>query len=80
MSRRQVSRQKIRGGGEGSMMFGDPRLEWRISDVEKRSREAMSRLHEVDSLRSHVDRLERAVRELRAEVTRLRDESQTDAS
>lgn len=55
-------------------MFSDPRTEWRIADVERKAGRAESRLHELDSLRSDVARLERSNGELGSEVARLRDE------
>lgn len=41
-------------------MFADPRIEWRINDVERKAERAESRLYELDSLRSDVAGLERA--------------------
>ena len=46
--------------------------EWRIDDIERRANEARGRLHEIDSLRSYVDRLERSLLEARSETDRLR--------
>lgn len=48
--------------------------EWRINDIERDASEAKRRLHELDSLRSGLDSVERAVRETRAEADGLRDE------
>lgn len=50
-------------------------FEWRLNDVErdaKQGAEAYRRIHEIDSLRSDVDGLERANGELRSEVAWLR--------
>lgn len=46
--------------------------EWRIRDVEQKAERANSRLYELDALRSDVDRLERANRELCSCVDGLR--------
>lgn len=46
--------------------------DWRIDDIERTARRAESRLHEVDSLRVSVDRLERENRELSSCVDGLR--------
>lgn len=46
--------------------------EWRIRDVEQKAERAAGRLHEIDALRSDVDRLERSVREANAEADGLR--------
>ena len=49
-------------------------FEWRIQDIERKADEANRRIYEIGTLRSHVDSLEHANRELCAEVTRLRFE------
>lgn len=49
-------------------------FDWRIQDIERTANEAKNRLHEIDSLRGDVGRLECAVRETRAEADGLRDE------
>jgi ubiquinone biosynthesis protein UbiJ len=46
--------------------------EWRIQDVERKAENANRRLYELDSLRSDVDRLECANRELCSQVDGLR--------
>lgn len=46
--------------------------DWRIDDIERKAQRAESRLHEVDSLRVSVDRLERENREIRSCVDGLR--------
>ena len=51
-------------------------FEWRIQDIERTANRAEGRLHELDSLRSNVDSLERTVRELRAEIDGLCTELQ----
>ena len=51
-------------------------FEWRRQDIERKSDEANRRLHEIDSLRGDVGRLECANRELRTEVDGLRTELQ----
>ena len=54
--------------------------EWRIDSIEQSAHRAERRLHELDSLRSDVDSLERALRESRSEVDALRDELRTTNS
>ena len=51
--------------------------EWRIRDIENKAQQAISRLYELDTLRSDVGSLEHSNRELRSEVARLRSELQT---
>ena len=51
-------------------------FEWRLSDIERSAKRAEDRLYELDSIRSDVDSLEHAVRELRTEVDGLRNELQ----
>jgi predicted nucleic acid-binding Zn-ribbon protein len=46
--------------------------EWRINDIERAANEANRRLHELDTLRSNVDRVECALRASRAEADGLR--------
>lgn len=46
--------------------------EWRINDIEQKAERACRSLHEVDSLRGDVARLEYAVRALRTESDELR--------
>ena len=46
--------------------------DWRIDEIERTAKRAESRLHEMDSLRVHVDRLERENRELGSCVDGLR--------
>lgn len=50
--------------------MGNP-FDWRISDIEQKANNAERRLHELDSLRSNVDSLERANWELSARVAEL---------
>lgn len=52
--------------------------EWRLRDIEQKADRANSRLYEIDSLRSDLDRLERAVRDLSAMVDGLRNELQAN--
>lgn len=52
-------------------------FEWRIRDIEQAANEAKRRLHELDTLRSDVDRMEHTLRETRTETAGLRDELQT---
>lgn len=54
--------------------MADIRDEWRIQDVERKADRAVSRLYELDSLRSDVGGLERANGALRSEVDGLRNE------
>lgn len=51
--------------------------EWRLRDLEDATKEATRRLHEIDSLRSDVGRLECALRDSRAEVDGLRAQLET---
>ena len=51
-------------------------FDWKIQDIERTANEAKNRLHEVDSLRGDVGRLEHSLREVRAEVDWLRNELQ----
>lgn len=60
-----------------SMMFSHPLTEWRIADVERKAEQAISRLYEIDALRSNVDRLEHSLREASAEVNGLRYQLET---
>lgn len=57
------------------MRFADIRTEWRVDKIEQDiSRKAES--HEVSSLRSDVDRLERSNRELSSTLEELRNQIQ----
>lgn len=51
--------------------MGDIRDEWRIQAIERKADSAERRLHELDSLRSDVRRLESANQELERKVDRL---------
>lgn len=51
-------------------------FEWRIQAIEHKADEANRRLYEIDSLRSDVGRLERALGEFRTECDGLRYELQ----
>lgn len=55
--------------------FSDPRIEWRINDIESSLR-GKADSHEMHSLRSSVDSLERTVREACADIAWLRGELQ----
>jgi len=58
------------------MRFADIRTEWRVEQIESTiSRKADS--HEVSSLRSDVDRLERSNRELSSALDELRNQIQS---
>lgn len=59
------------------MRYSHPLEEWRIADVERKAEAAHSRLHEVSSLRSDVDRLEHSLREARSEIDGLRAQLET---
>lgn len=48
--------------------------DWRINDIERTANEAKNRLHELDSVRGDVARLECSLRDSRAEVDELRSE------
>lgn len=41
---------------------------WKLQDIERKAEDALRRLHELDSLRSDVSRLEQANRELSSEA------------
>lgn len=56
------------------MRYDNVQEEWRIQAVERKADEAVRRLHEIDSLRSSVDRLEYTNRELSSEIAGLRSE------
>ncbi len=49
-------------------------FDWKIRDIENTANEAKRRLHELDTLRSDVDRMECSMRETRAEADGLRNE------
>lgn len=51
--------------------------EWRINDIERAANEANRRLHELDTLRSNVDRMECALRESCAKADGLRSALET---
>lgn len=51
-------------------------FEWRLQDIERKADEALRIKHEVATLRSDVDNLERANRELGSTVDGLRIELQ----
>lgn len=57
-------------------MFADVRTEWRVNDIE-RSLRGKAESHEVSSLRSDVDGLERTIREMRSLCDGLRFELET---
>jgi len=59
------------------MRYNHPLEEWRIADVERKADAAHGRLHEVNSLRSDVDRLEHSLREARSEIDGLRAQLET---
>lgn len=50
--------------------------EWRLRDIEQKADKAYGKLYEIDSLRSDVGGLERALREISSEIFSLRDELQ----
>lgn len=60
-----------------SQRFEDPRMEWRINDVERKAEEASRRLHEIDSATSRMDSLERSLREARSDIDGLCSQLQT---
>jgi len=51
-------------------------FEWRLQDIERKADEALRIKYEVVTLRSYVDRLECANREIRSENAGLRTELQ----
>lgn len=57
-------------------MFADIRTEWRVNDIENSLKGKTDR-HELSTTNRNVDRLEYSLRELSAEIARLRSELQT---
>lgn len=57
------------------MSYGDIRDEWRLSDIERKL-QGKANEHEIHSLRSDVDSLERSLRESRSETSELRSQLQ----
>lgn len=55
-------------------MFADPRIEWRINDVERKADEASRRLYQIDEAFRRLDSLEYSLRESRSEVDGLRSQ------
>ncbi len=55
-------------------MFGMPIDQMRVSEIERKADEAVRKLQELDSLRLAMDSVERTLRELSTETTRLCDE------
>ena len=60
----------------GDLEFPDPRVEWRISAI-KQALHQKANYHEVSTISGHVDSLERALREVGAEIAGLRAQIQT---
>lgn len=60
------------------MLTGHPPFDWAIQDIQRKADEALRRCDEIHTLRSNVDSLERANRELSAEVNGLRSQLQTN--
>lgn len=56
--------------------FADIRTEWRVDSIERKL-DQKGESHEISSLRSDVDRLERTNTELSSEIAGLRDELST---
>lgn len=52
-------------------MTGDIRDDWRIQAIERKADQAVSRLYEIDTLRSTVTGLESTIREIRTDIVRL---------
>lgn len=50
---------------------------WELDDIKRNSDRAVSRLYELDSLRSDVGSLEHSIRQLRAEIHELRAQVST---
>ena len=59
------------------MLTGHPPFDWAIQDIQRKADEALRRCDEIHTLRSNVDSLERANRELSSEVNGLRAQLQT---
>lgn len=59
------------------MLTGHPPFDWAIQDIQRKADEALRRCDEIHTLRSNVDRLECANRELSSEVNGLRSQLQT---
>ncbi len=51
-------------------------FDWKIQEIERTANECKGRLHELDSLRGDMGRLEQSLREARSEVEGLRNELQ----
>ena len=60
------------------MLTGHPPFDWAIQDIQRKADEALRRCDEIHTLRSNVDSLERANRELSSEVNGLRSQLQTN--
>ena len=56
--------------------MGDIRDEWKLDEIKRTANEALRKANEIDSLRSTVDSLERANRELSGAVDGIRHELQ----
>ena len=48
--------------------------EWRFRDVEQKADRAVSRLYELDSIRSDVGSMEHSMRQISSEIAEIRDE------
>ena len=55
------------------MMFLDPRIEWRINDVERKADEACRRLYQIDEVFRRMDSLEHSLREACSQIDGLRN-------
>lgn len=60
------------------MLTGHPPFDWAIQDIQRKTDEALRRCDEIHTLRSNVDSLERANRELRSDIDGLRSQLQTN--
>lgn len=60
------------------MLTGHPPFDWAIQDIQRKTNEALRRCDEIHTLRSNVDNLERANRELRSDIDGLRSQLQTN--
>lgn len=61
------------------MRFADIRTEWRVNDIERQMQQK-AESHDVDSLRSNVDRLERSIGEASSCIDGLRFELEATLS
>ena len=59
------------------MGYVDIRDDWRLNDISQKADRAVSRLYEIDALRSDVRSLEHSLREARDDIVELRSQIST---